>query len=232
VVRIHAPLKCHNFKTPGYGLEAADIPSYDRGSKETDRMTLHRLVEPCEYDPALLEYLEGSPDTSRPGTSFAAGGNVDALFRGTGNESQPSPLILDYIYGAAVYSLWGVGRPDAIIEQYFKSHYKSILQRRTNLPRKDEDDDDAGNDSDDCPDDPGDADYEPGQSQTQYTSTRCKNRLAKAMDELNRVLMCLNGISPEEATNRWEKRMEEEQRIAREASRSKVMEWVNAVDVI
>ena len=97
-----------------------------------------------------------------------------------------------------------MGRPDAIIKQYFKSHYEPILQRRTNLPRKDEDDDY----SDDCPDDPGDADYELGQSQTRYTSARCKNRLAKAMDELNMVLMCLNGISPQEAANLWEKRME------------------------
>jgi len=192
--------------TPGYGLEAADIPSYDRGSKETDRMTLHRLVEPHEYDPALLEYSGGSPGTSRCEIFFAVGGNVDTLFHGTEN-SQPSesPLILDYTYGAAIYSLWGVGRPDSIIKQYFESHYKPILQRRTNLPRKDEDDDDADDDSD------------PG----------CNNRLAKAMDELNMVPMCLNGISPQEAANRWEKRMEEEQRIAVEGSRSKVMESVD-----
>jgi len=52
-------------------------------------MTLHRLVEPREYDPALLGYLEGLPHTSRPETFIAAGGNMDALFRGTGN-SPPS----------------------------------------------------------------------------------------------------------------------------------------------
>jgi len=71
--------KCHSFKTPGYGLEAADIPSYNQGSEGVDRMTLHRLLEPDEYDPVLLEYLEGLPDTSRPGTFFAVGGNVNLL---------------------------------------------------------------------------------------------------------------------------------------------------------
>ena len=46
------------------------------------------------------------------------------------------------------------------------------------------------------------------------------------MDELNTIIMYLNRISPQEAADRWEKRLEE--RIAQEASRFKVMEWMEA----
>jgi hypothetical protein len=203
-------------------LEAADIPRYDRGSTGTDRIILHRLEEPSGYDAADLANL-----TSRnPHVYFAAGANVDALIGGTETLPSPSSVILDYMYGVAAYTLWGVGRIDGVIEAYFKSQYRPVLQRRPIPPC-----DDEGDDGDDCPDDPNDADYEPGASQTQYTSTRREDRLVKGMNELNTVLMYLNGVSPQEAANLSKKRLEEEERIAQEASRSKVMEWMTAVDV-
>ncbi len=55
--------------------------------------------------------------------------------------------------------------------------------------------------------------------------------MAKAMDELNLVLMHLSGTTPEEVANRRKKRMEEEERVAQETSRSKVMEWMKHTDV-
>ncbi len=39
-----------------------------------------------------------------------------------------------------------------------------------------------------------------------YTSMRDSDVMVKAMDELNLVLMLLQGITPEEAANRREKR--------------------------
>jgi predicted transcriptional regulator len=51
------------------------------------------------------------------------------------------------------------------------------------------------------------------------------------MDNLNAVLMYLKGTSPQEAAARWEKRMEEEEEIARKASQNKVMEWMKGVEV-
>ena len=112
---------------------------------------------------------------------------------------------------------------DGMIEEYFKLHYKPILQRRINPPCHNGDDDD----DDDCLDDPKDADY-PESSQT---STVRGHRLVKAMDELNMILMYLNGISPQEAAKRWEKRVEQEAWIAQEASRPKVLEWMKTMDV-
>ena len=50
--------------------------------------------------------------------------------------------------------------------------------------------------------------------------------MEKAMDELNLGLMCLQGTTPQEAADRQEKQMEEEEQKAHEASHSKVTEWI------
>ena len=62
------------FKTPGFGLEAADIPRQGRdseGSTGTDRITLHRLKNLPGFDAALLERLTALAITSNP--NFNAG---------------------------------------------------------------------------------------------------------------------------------------------------------------
>jgi hypothetical protein len=51
------------------------------------------------------------------------------------------------------------------------------------------------------------------------------------MDELNMFLMYIHGITPEMAAERRQKEIEREERVAQEASRSKVMEWRNHLDV-
>ena len=51
------------------------------------------------------------------------------------------------------------------------------------------------------------------------------------MDELNLVLMHFSGTTPQEVVKRREKRMEEEERVAQETSRSRVMEWMKHADV-
>jgi hypothetical protein len=53
--------------------------------------------------------------------------------------------------------------------------------------------------------------------------------MVEAMDELNMVLMYLSGITPEEAAIRREKRLEEEEKMAQEAGRRKVTEWIDTV---
>jgi hypothetical protein len=51
------------------------------------------------------------------------------------------------------------------------------------------------------------------------------------MDDLNSVLMAIQGITPQEAAKRREKWLREEELKAQEASRSKVVEWMNTADV-
>ena len=65
-----------------------------------------------------------------------------------------------------------------------------------------------------------------------YTRTRRdESDLSKAMDTLSMHLMYIHGITPEEAAERRQKKIEQEERAAQEASRSKVMEWRNHLDV-
>jgi len=58
-----------------------------------------------------------------------------------------------------------------------------------------------------------------------------RSGLEETMDELNMVLMYIHGITPEMAAERRQKEIEREERAAQEASRSKVMEWRNHLDV-
>ena len=55
--------------------------------------------------------------------------------------------------------------------------------------------------------------------------------MATAMDDLNLVLMLVEGITPEEAAIRREKQREEEELKAQEASRSKAIEWMKTMDL-
>jgi hypothetical protein len=47
------------------------------------------------------------------------------------------------------------------------------------------------------------------------------------MDDLNLLLMSVEGITPQEAADRREKRMEEEELRAQEAGRRKITEWMD-----
>jgi hypothetical protein len=51
------------------------------------------------------------------------------------------------------------------------------------------------------------------------------------LDELNMFLMYIHGITPEMAAERNQKEIEREEQAAQKASRSKVMEWRNHLDV-
>jgi hypothetical protein len=62
-------------------------------------------------------------------------------------------------------------------------------------------------------------------------SLRRGDGMAKAMDDLNSFLMAIQGITPQEAAKRREKWLREEELKAQEASRSKVVEWMNTADV-
>jgi hypothetical protein len=84
-------------------------------------------------------------------------------------------------------------------------------------------------------DDPNDPDFIPdddahGPSPLQRNRYRKVDVMAEAMDDLNAVLMAIQGITPQEAAKRREKRMEAEELKAQEASRSKVMEWKKTMD--
>jgi hypothetical protein len=152
---------------------------------------------------------------------FAQGGHVDAHFQGTGH-SLPPAIILDYAYGVAAYRCWGRRGDDeghSMMKNYCREHYANISAPHR-LPSNGNDDAHGG-------------DYTPSTSlqRKHHVSIRGGDAMAKAMYEMNLVLMNLHGITPEEAATRRKKQMKEEELKAQEVSRRKVMEWVKTSDV-
>jgi hypothetical protein len=172
---------------------------------------------PPGYDLATATTFAGI-GRLRHDVAFTLGLSVDTLFRST--NSLPPAIILDYVYGITTYKQWNSRRPDKavhrVMENYRKGHYINIPAIEPSPPT----------DNFDCQD----PDHPPTTS-SRYTSTRTGDEMAKAMDDLNAFLMFVRGITPEEAAKRREKRMEEEELKAQEASRSKVMEWMRTTDV-
>jgi len=207
-------------KTPNYGLRPEDIEKVQRGPGP-DYITLHRLKEPTNYDPALLATLQNV----HPSVALALGANVDALFQGEGG-SPPSTVILDYVYGVAAYNSWRSNRGNVdVMGEYRKIHYANIKPPSRAPP---DDTDDAS--------DPGETsgtEYQPRRTLKSGPRERKRDEsdLAKAMDELNVVLMYIHGITPGEAAKRRQKEIEQEERAAQEAGRRKVMEWRKHMDV-
>ena len=200
----------------------------DRGSA----LTLHQLKAPANFDPTRLSALLGMSMPSN--ILFEAGANLDILFQGTGT-SPPSHVILDFMYGIAALKQWGVNASREMLQKVYETRYKPLLAAPGPHSGDDGTDSaDEGSDGDEGIDDGDnarDADYDPNASQLHYASVRRGGTMVKAMDNLNAIMMYLKGTSPQEAAARWEKRMEEEEEIARKAGRNKVMEWMKGVEV-
>lgn len=190
-------------------------------------------MAPADFDAARLEVLLRM--SMPPKVLFAVGANLDILFQGTGTPP-PSDIILDYMYGVAAFKCWGIEASREMLQKYYESHYKVLLAVPN--PHSGDDGNDGNDDggSGDCDDgndgdDPSDANYDPNASQQYYSSTSRGTEMATAMDNLNTFIMLLQGTSPEDAARKWEKRMEEKEQIAQQASRNKVMEWIRTAEV-
>jgi hypothetical protein len=214
---------------PNYGLGPNDIERFNVGPACMDHITLHQLKESGDDDPIQLAAYMSSEDP-RPTVAFELGAHVDTVFRGTRSPPLPLPpaIILDYTYGVAAYKCWrshsNANGGLTMMENYHKAHYENIPPHMqpsndNNHPSS------SSEESNNCEKDP---DYEPSPTQRHYASTREGDVMATAMDELNSVLMSIQGITPQEAANRKEKQMMEEELKAQEASRSKVKEWMTS----
>ncbi|KAI0289867.1 hypothetical protein BC826DRAFT_1106805 [Russula brevipes] len=214
--------------TPDSVLRPEDIKRFPRGDPRQDYITLQWLKKPDYYDPASLADYQTRGNVA-PHIALGCGANVDALFQGEGG-SLPSSVILDYTYGVAAYKCWrsrmhvGNGGVPEVINNYRSDHYSHIPPHPPTPACADDTDQD---------DDTNDSDYISGaDARKRHTSTRRRDEsgMAKAMDELNVLLMRINGTTPEEVAERKQKIIEQRERAAEEASRSKVMEWRKHVD--
>jgi len=173
----------------------------------------------------------------------------DALFRDTrqprdGN-APPAALLLDFMYGAAVYKRWGNGSEmKHVIHDQFVDKYQSIpiLQKPVD-PSSGED---SGSECSDPTDgnyvDPGftfrsdrtqsrsephDPNYiDPGLEFQSNRAWRPRDSMIKAMDDMNLVMMRMSGITPEARAAQWQKEEEEKQLKDEEFSQAKVLEWI------
>ena len=219
-------------------LRTEDIRRFQRGASGPDYITLHGLkVE--NYDPRSLANLPNLGAQLSPlvvlVAAYAAGANVEAVFQGQGERAPlPSTVILDYVYGVAAYQAWHSEHGDVstVMDNYRREHYAQIQPLPDNPPDNTDSEYTPGDTSES--DIPTDSDYKLPEPVEPYTSTRRRDDgdLSRAMDELNMVLMYVTrGITPNEAAERRQKEIEQEERAAQEASRSKVMEWRDHMDV-
>jgi hypothetical protein len=147
---------------------------------------------------------------------FGLGLSVDANFRGT-DDTTPPTVLLNFMYGVAAYKRWKSPPSVGILNAYFAEHYAEYYKTiPVPLPQGSSGESESSSNEQDDPNDP---DYVPEDTTS----------MVEAMDELNMVLMYLSGITPEEAAIRREKRLEEEEQLAQEAGRGKVMEWMDTV---
>jgi len=183
---------------PNNVLRPEDIKRFPRGDPRQDYITLQWLKKPQHYDPASLASCQALLQMGgvAPGVGVAPGANVDALFQGKGG-SLPSPIILDYAYGVAAYKCWRSQEHvgNGGVPEIINNYRNDHYATITPLP----------------PTPPDDTDDE--------------SEMAKAMDELNVLLMAINGTTPEEVAERRQKENEQLERAAQKASRSRVMEW-------
>ena len=144
---------------------------------------------------------------------FGLGLSVDANFQGT-DDTTPPIVLLNFMYGVTAYKRWKSAPGVGIIKAYFAKCYETIPVPRPRAP--------GGEGSSGEQGDPNDPDYLP---ECEHHTTS----MEKAMEELDMIFMYIRGITPEEAAIRREKRLEEEEQMAQEAGRRKVMEWIDTI---
>ena len=220
---------------PNYGLEPTDIRRFgvNQDPVHTDHITLQQLKKPQSENQTILATI--NTETVSPATAFSLGAHVDALFQGTGSQLPPA-IILDYIYGIAAYKCWRSGQVHSV---EMESHCKPPVNHDVDPSEFSEEENDTQY-----------SEYIPSPSPEEQVKTchhghthgcgytplllpqrQVGDTMGEVMDELNAVLMSLEGYTPQEASKRREKRREEEELKVQAASRSKVTEWMNTTTV-
>jgi hypothetical protein len=128
------------------------------------------------------------------------------------------------MYGVAAYHRWQSPPSIGIIDKYFEDHYKNIPvpPPRARAPSREREN--SFDEQDDLEKDPT---YYPPNGRHRTKGRQHTSGMEKAMDDLHKIFMFVRGITPEEAAIRREKRLEEEEQMAQEAGRRKVIEWMD-----
>ena len=187
-----------DFQTPNFALDPADIPWVEEGPVPPSRVTLQNMKSPTGRHPVPA---------------------YDARMTGTGIKPPPS-ILLDFMYGVAAYRLWcGGGGIDEVMRKRFADRYQSIPPPVPELS----DGSDDGSDHED----PHDGDYEPnGRRRGKHHRSNMSDEMLRAMDNMLALSMFMKGTTPQAMAAERQRREEEEELRAQEASRAKAELWV------
>ena len=178
-----------------------DIPRVEDGPMPTNRITVQHLEPPTGLDPIRPR------DAFLTGTPQPRDGNAP-----------PAAVLLDFMYGAAAYKRWGNGpEMKRVMHDKFVDEYQSIpILQKPVCPS-------SGENSGSEPGDPTDGDYVLAFRNNH--ARRPQDSMIEAMDNMNALMMRMNGITPEVRAAKWQREEEEKQLKDKEVSQSKVLEW-------
>jgi hypothetical protein len=184
-------------------LRPEHIKRFSQGDEREAYITLQWIKKPEDFDPENLEALQAIQNAGiDPSPEIAFIALQNVDALFRGTGVRlPSAVILDYIYGITAYKAWHSKRDDG-----FDQMKAYCNEHYAQIPPP------------------------PPSPRKRYTPTR-RSGLEETMDELYMFLMYIHGITPEMAAERNQKEIEREEQAAQEASRSKVMEWRNHLDV-
>lgn len=180
-----------------------------------------------------MQYLKPDNSNCTPPAHDAVFANTPHTPQSRDGNGPPPAVLLDFVYGAAAYKLWGTGQEMAKeIQRKFEGEYFNIpvIPRESFSP--------FSEDSGDEPDDPNDfqSNLAGSRSKLQKFSThaergsndasRTQGSLIDGMDSMNALMMHLRGVTPEMMIAKQRKNEEEEQLKDEADSRSKVLEWL------
>ncbi|KAF9518411.1 hypothetical protein BS47DRAFT_1338342, partial [Hydnum rufescens UP504] len=176
-------------KTPNFAMEVGDVPAI--------------LVDPLSSIRITMQYIGGFP-TREP---FPLP-ELDAKIGGNG-ASQPSVLLLDYVYGVAIFRRWGsVGPYRQVLREYAQANLLPALEIIPHPATP------SQTSSHTEPDDPDDADFDPDLWEPDAL---------QAMDDMLLLSLLLKGAISESQHEAMQKVCDEEQAV----STQKVEEWRN-----
>ena len=163
----------------------------------------------------------------KPDTSHVLMPQYDACIASMGI-SPPSTIILDFMYGIAVYWHWGSGHDiKEVMQHHFTEHYKSIPILPASLPSGD---DDSAPESDDLD---NDNKYKPNRwPRGRNHSSNMSDGMLCVMNNVLTLSMLLKGTTPQLMATERQRQEEVEELCMKEASWVKVQQWMQSPCVL
>ena len=197
----------HRVQTPNFAMVPADVPRIEQGSIPPNRTTLQYI------EPPMGLY-------SVPPCDIQADWSRDDL-------PPPSPILLDFMYGAAIVKHWKCDRLGDMLEKRVKDDFSKVLTENPKCSAPEDDEPKVQ------PDDPMDPDWVPSgwkgkQKRRKTFSSDASAGLLDAMDDVLLLSMLLKGTTPRSMAAEREKQNKEKKLHSQEHGAEKVRQWLDS----